>query len=173
MEKLNKIEEEILKIFTEEFYASITDILILSKDEFLTNFIHRMNIILKSYHINIINEIRKNKNLFSNQIKIIINYFYKPIKNLCEKDLKNLKPEKLITYEKHCENNKEPIHYCQGNFITVKNSQNEIKLVICLKCKNVYNIDQIIMYCEYHNCDFYTSGKKIFVLKLNEQNQNE
>ena len=161
MEKLNKIEEEILKIFTEEFYASITDILILSKDEFLTNFIHRMNIILKSYHINIINEIRKNKNLFSNQIKIIINYFYKPIKNLCEKELKNIKySEKLITYEKHCENNKEPIHYCQGNFITVKNSQNEIKLVICLKCKNVYNIDQIIMYCEYHNCDFYTSGKK-------------
>ena len=64
MEKLKKIEEEILKIFTEEFYTSIIDILIISKDEFLNNFIHRMNIILKAYHNNLINEIRKNKNLF-------------------------------------------------------------------------------------------------------------
>ena len=160
MEKLKKIEEEILKIFTEEFYTSITDILIISKDEFLNNFIHRMNIILKAYHNNLINEIRKNKNLFSNQIKRIIKQYYIPTKNLCEKELKNIKySDKLTSYEKHCDLNKEPIHYCKGKFITVKNSQNEIKLVICSKCHNVYKIDQIIMYCEYHDCDFYSSGK--------------
>ena len=61
---MEKLEKEILKIFTEEFYTCISNILTISKEEFFKYFIHRMNIILKEYHSNLLNEIRKNKSLF-------------------------------------------------------------------------------------------------------------
>lgn len=82
---MEKLEKEILKIFTEEFYTCISNILTISKEEFFKYFIHRMNIILKAYHSHLLNEIRKNKSLFINQIKRIANLYYNPIKELCEK----------------------------------------------------------------------------------------
>ena len=159
---MEKLEKEILKIFTEEFYTCISNILTISKEEFFKYFIHRMNIILKAYHSHLLNEIRKNKSLFINQIKRIANLYYNPIKELCEKELKNIKySEKLIIFQKHCEKNSKPKHNCEGDFIIVKNLEKEIKFVICLKCKYIYKIQQILMYCSYHDCDFYSTGNNI------------
>ena len=156
------LQKELHNIFVEEFNESFHNILTISKEEFTHLFIHRMNIILNSYYPKLIPELRKNKILFSKEFKRILEDYYLPCIFHSENIIKKKKPaEKLYDFQRHCQNNKEALHSCQGEFLIIKDEKNIKKYVICSNCNYIYNIDCILMYCPIDDCEFYSKYKLI------------
>ena len=76
------------KIFIEEFTECFNDMLIISQNEFFNKFIHRINIIIKSYYPSLINYLYKYSEIFTFCYKIILNEYYLPIKKLVKNNKK-------------------------------------------------------------------------------------
>ena len=158
----NNLQKELHNIFIEEFNESFHNILTISKDEFTHLFIHRINIILNSYYPKLIPELRKNKNLISKEFKSILEDYYLPCIYLSDNILKKKKPvEKLNDFQRHCQENTEALHSCQGELLIIKDDKKTNKYVICSNCNYIYNMDCILMYCPIDDCEFYSKFKLI------------
>ena len=156
------LQKELHNIFVEEFNESFHNILTISKDEFTHLYIHRINIILNSYYPKLIPELRKNKNLFSKEFKTILEDYYLPCIYLSDNIIKKKKSgEKLYDFQRHCQENTEALHSCQGELLIIKDDKNTKKYVICSNCNYIYNMDCILMYCPIDDCEFYSKFKLI------------
>ncbi len=132
------LQKELHNIFVEEFNESFHNILTISKDEFTHLYIHRINIILNSYYPKLIPELRKNKNLFSKEFKTILEDYYLPCIYLSDNIIKKKKSgEKLYDFQRHCQENTEALHSCQGELLIIKDDKNTKKYVICSNCNYI------------------------------------
>ena len=68
-----------LKMILIEDYNSFINILKISQTEFINQFNHRINCIIRNYHNKIKNEIKSNKELFNLLFNKIIKEYYIPI----------------------------------------------------------------------------------------------
>ncbi len=104
---------ELKMILIEEFYNSFINILKITQNEFIYQYIHRINCIIRNYHNNILNDLKSNKELFNLLFNKIIKEYYIPIKEECE-NLLNSKNEieYLYSFQKHCKKNQYPMHKC-------------------------------------------------------------
>ena len=144
----NELKKQLHLIFREEFNESFHDILTISQEEFKNKYLHRINIILKSYHQRIIPELRKNKDLFTKTYKLIFEDYYLPCKFSCQNTLNNKRNSEILkNFQHHCKDNTIANHICQGQFLMVKdNLTKEYKFVICSNCDYVYKMKCILMY---------------------------
>ena len=152
------------KIFIEEFTECFNDMLIISQNEFFNKFIHRINIIIKSYYPSLINYLYQYPEIFTFCYKIILNEYYLPIKKL----VNNNNKKKIFlknNFQPHCElTNPLPLHSCLGNFILIPDNNNN-KFVVCNNCKYIYSSNNILMYCKKCDCEYLSCIK-------NKQNNN-
>ena len=157
----NELKKQLHLIFREEFNESFHDILTISQEEFKNKYLHRINIILKSYHQRIIPELRKNKDLFTKTYKLIFEDYYLPCKFSCQNTLNNKRNSEILkNFQHHCKDNTIANHICQGQFLMVKdNLTKEYKFVICSNCDYVYKMKCILMYCPNDDCEFYSRYK--------------
>ena len=154
----NEINSELKTIFIDEFFESFHDILISSQEEFLSEYIHRLNIILSSYNQSIIPYIRSNPEIFRLNFREIFEDYYLPIKFQSKSALNSSKKEILKNFHPHCESSFQALHTCQGLFILVKDqSTKTYKYAICSNCKYIYCVDCILMYCPECDCDYFSS----------------
>ncbi len=162
--KLNELKQ----IFIEEFFNTFSDILTTTQDEFIKNYLHRINIILMNYHNKQFNELKSNNDLFNIIFKKIIKEYYIPIKQECKNYINKPKEEikYLNSFQKHCSKNRYAKHKCGGEFLIIKNTIKNIKIIICQKCNLIYKSNEIIMFCPIHNCEFYSKENNLNEEKL-------
>ena len=48
------------------------------------------------------------------------------------------------------------MHKCGGEFIILNRNNKNEKIIICQNCKLIYKSDEIIMYCPFDKCEFYS-----------------
>ena len=164
----NELKKQLHFIFKEEFNESFHDIFTISQDEFKTKYLHRINIILKSYHQKLIPELRKNKDLFTKIYKLIFEDCYLPCKFLCQNTLNNKRNAEILkNFQHHCKENTIANHICQGQFLMVKdNLLKDYQFVICSNCDYVYKMKCILMYCPNDDCEFYSRYKNEYESNL-------
>ena len=162
--KLNELKQ----IFIEEFFNTFSEILTTTQDEFIKNYLHRINIILMNYHNKQFNELKSNNDLFNIIFKKIIKEYYIPIKQECKNYINKPKEEikYLNSFQKHCSKNRYAKHKCGGEFLIIKNTIKNIKIIICQKCNLIYKSNEIIMFCSIHNCEFYSKENNLNEEKL-------
>ena len=156
LEKKN-FQLTLAKIFIEEFTECFNDMLIISQKEFFNKFIHRINVIIKSYYPSLINDLYKYSEIFTFCYKIILNEYYLPIKNLVNNN--NKKTFLKNNFQAHCElTNALALHSCLGNFILIPDNKNN-KFVVCNNCKYIYSSNNILMYCKKCDCEYLSCIK--------------
>ena len=123
--KLNELKQ----IFIEEFFNTFSEILTTTQDEFIKNYLHRINIILMNYHNKQFNELKSNNDLFNIIFKKIIKEYYIPIKQECKNYINKPKEEikYLNSFQKHCSKNRYAKHKCGGEFLIIKNTIKKYK----------------------------------------------
>ena len=168
----NTIFRIIYELYKTEFENCCENILIDDKDDLLSYFFSKMNLIIK-------NNLEKNFSIDKNSLsKIIqkcemnfISEVYTPMHNICSFTLnkflisriikgktknKNggISNQYLINFLPHCIKEKTPIHICGKKFIQV--SENNIKYAICIWCKKCYFGNLILMHCSNCNINYYS-----------------
>ena len=155
-----------------EFRDFCENILLENKNDLLSSFFHKMNLIIK-YTYN--KDYLINKNLLFSLSKkcegFFISEIYTPMYNICSSSLnkylilKLLKEKNnsnnnetifqyLTNFLPHCINSKNPLHICGNKFVQISN--NNSKYVICLFCKKCYFGDSIYMLCSYCNKNYFS-----------------
>ena len=167
---IKTFSEKISKMYESEFEEAFKQIIILSKDDFIS-FISNgiQSLLIEMYGEENLN----NKNLkniqqksFSHIEKEYINHYIK-LNHAWENYIKekNNHNDKainyLINFRKHCcETDDIAYHNCQidepSKYISIEEN-NEIKYVICTECKIVYLSNFILCYCSYCNIDYFSS----------------
>jgi len=168
----NTIFSIIYELYKKEFESCCENILIDDKDDLLSKFFSKMNLIIKNY-------LDKKFSIDNNSLSRIIqkceiNFIsevYTPMHNICSFTLnkflvsriikgktknKNggISNQYLINFLPHCIQEKTPIHICGKKFI--QSSENNIKYVICIWCKKCYYGNSILMHCSNCNINYYS-----------------
>ena len=163
--------EKIKNIFQSEFDEIFEDILLLSKEDFMSNIRNNINQLLSDMYseeaINdkTLNKILKNcENEFDDEYKYHYEILNKNWKNYERENRRGKISENsfLNNFRKHCaETDDIPYHNCQNNqskFYPVSIEENgEIDYVICIDCQKVYFSNMILCHCNYCNEDYYSS----------------
>ena len=172
-ENSKEIEEEIEKIYEEEYNENFEYILLKKDSDFMKLIRENVKITLVDKYkseclenellLKILKE--KEKNLYSN------NYLIDKEK-INESLLKINKEEnnQKFSFLKHCKyQSNNPIHYCNesNNFMTIINSEKKIDLIICLNCLKSYKSSFIKLYCDFCQINYYTK------IITNENNSND
>ena len=158
--------EKILEIFNEEFEEIFPNILLISKEEFLTEIFQRTEIIINEYF--------RNKDINENSFQEYINQSKKTIKekyeinyNILSKSYNNYisRPKNfscLKQFRKHCiQTDDYAYHSCEypySKLIEIPNEKNkeEIIYIICSNCKKCYFPKQISLKCYNCKVDYYS-----------------
>ena len=173
----NKIENSlefntIYEMYKKEFKECCENLLIDDKNDLLSKFFYKMNLIIKNTYNkdNFINDsllptiMKKCEGYFTSEV-------YTPMYNLCSSVLNKFLSTKLINektnsnnggitnqyltnFLPHCVNEKKPLHICGNKFIQISN--NNLKYVVCIWCKKCYYGSSIFMYCSYCNVNYYS-----------------
>ena len=168
----NTIFSMIYELYKKEFENCCENILIDDKDDLLSNFFSKMNLILKNY-------LDKKFSIDDNSLSRIIqkcemNFIsevYTPMHNICSFTLNKMLISRiikgktknknggipnqyLINFLPHCIQEKTPIHICGKKFIQI--SENNIKYAICIWCKKCYYGNSILMHCSNCNINYYS-----------------
>ena len=174
----NYIEKKLNHFFKSEFEEIFSEILILNKQQFITQIKNGVSLSLEDIYSDkcltnekLLNMIEKGLQSIQNDYINIFNFLSKAWSNQ-EKLLKRRgqSEEKLKIFRKHCiDTDDYAYHNCDFRnnfFITIKedDNSNNIKYVICMQCKRVYFSSFILCKCHKCNVDYYTN-----VLNSNEE----
>ena len=107
-----------------------------------------------------INSINKIKSDFKNKLTVSYNILTQTLQNFFKN--KYNYGNYLTNFIKHCPNTDNiGTHLCKngicGKFIIAKNKYEENEFVICTKCKYVYTLNMIKMFCASCNKNYYSS----------------
>ena len=162
----------IYEMYKIEFRDFCENILIVNKNDLLSSFFHKMNLIIK-YTYN--KDYLINKNLLLSLSKkcerFFISEIYSPMYNICSSSIKKYLLTKLLkeknnsnnneiifqyltNFLPHCINTKDPLHICGNRLIQISN--NNSIYVLCLFCKKCYFGDSINMLCSYCNKNYFS-----------------
>ena len=160
IENSEDISKKFTDIFIKEYYELFPDILLISKQIFLSNI--KKNII--NFFENIYTEkIKTDENflmLINQNIKLLEEKYdsnYLLIKN--EYDDTSKEKNYLIKYRKHCFYDREyASHNCQKNskFILISQKDNNYEFVICSNCQKVYKTSFILCKCYHCKKEYYS-----------------
>ena len=165
MENNKELSELIINIFNQEYEEVFPNILLLSKEIFLSQLKNNIISVIEKIYTE---KIKENKNIlllieenlkkieekYENNFNIINNEYMNISKN--EQEIKYLN-----NYRKHCFYDKEfANHNCQNNskfiFITNDKNKSDLGFVICNICHKVYRTSLILCKCFYCDMEYYT-----------------
>ena len=163
---IEKLKEKINLMYENEYKEIFKQILIISKEDFMSFISNGVKILLIEIYgeENINNKILLNlqEELYKEYEKeYLINYdkLNKFWKNL-EKEKNDIEKYYLTNFRKHCcESLNYAFHNCQNEkskFIKYEEN-NKIKYVICIECQIVYFSNCILCYCSFCNKNYYSS----------------
>ncbi len=168
---LKLFTQKINEMYETEFNEAFKQILILSKEEFMsfiTNGIETL--LIERYGVDVL-ENQKLKNIQNKNITLIeknyenhyhkINNVWNNFSTLKKNNDKNINKYYLTNFRKHCcDTDNIAFHNCKNEpnskFIIVEENRN-IKYVICIECKMVYFSNFILCHCSQCNIDYYSS----------------
>ena len=154
-------EKELLDIFQEQYNDLFSDILIFDQQFFLDNLKKQVMVyldILKKYATPVL--FKKTEDIFVKKYleeKDIVSKDYELIQNTPKEQLEYL--DKLNTII-HCQKCKDALHTCGYKFILFGN------FVYCIYCMKVYNDQQVFMYCDECDLEYYTKLREIVDFNL-------
>jgi hypothetical protein len=165
---LKILSEKITKMYEDEFKEAFKQILLLSKEDFMSFIINGIRILLIEMYgeenlndDNLIKIQEKSFNKIEKEYQMNyrkLNYAWNNYIREKNKNKENI--NYLTNFRKHCcETNDIAYHNCQieqSKFLSVEEN-NEIKYVICIECQTVYYSNFILCYCSYCNIDYYSS----------------
>ena len=169
LKNMNNIDiKELYDLYKNEFIISCESILIENQNEFLDNFYHKMNLIIKNKYGD--NIFEKNASLYSSKKQCendFVTDIYWPMHNLCSSALKqyseklNKSKNILINFRPHCIYDQVPLHTCGSKFIQIfddkdENNKKNVLYVVCTSCNKCYYSNCIRMNCHYCQIDFYS-----------------
>ena len=159
----DKMSELISNIFDQEFTDILSDILLISKENFLSYVQKNVFSLLEKIYTEKIRENNELQKLMDNNITKIESKYdseYNILKNAVsnisnDKQIKEFKKiQYLKKYRKHCfYDNDFANHNCKNDskFIILKNKIDKIEYVICNNCHKVYRASFIL--CKCFHCD--------------------
>ena len=165
IKNINEVSKKINNIFIKEYEDLFPEILLMSKNQFLSNIKKGVLSTLEDLYTNIIKDNSKIQELI-NDNSIKIEEKYETNYNLLEKEWTNFNKNKnkrnyLVNYRKHCFNDSEyATHTCKNEdakfILTSKSDNNEEQFVICSECQKVYKGSFILCKCFYCDIEYYS-----------------
>lgn len=179
------VDDKIKEIFQSEFHSLIENILTEEKEEFIKILSEKVKRSLnenpqQDENIkSIINTVELNEILteiqiiFKNEVYLPTYEFLKDALENYEAKLQNSSHRKnslpvsktidmtsyLKKFKKHCSKTIKAIHPCGDKLMEIfsENTKDQPKYLLCIKCKKVYTLSSILLYCdeceaEYHTC---------------------
>ena len=175
IQNIVSFNEKIRNIYQSELDEIFQDILIISKEDFLSFIKNGVNLLLIDMYSDLIfknNTLIEIKEKCENDINIEYNSHFEKLKKYWkiyerENKNKNISQNNYLThFRKHCSNTEKfAYHNCQNSqskFYIIEEN-NIQKYVICINCKKVYLSNMILCHCTNCNVDFYSN-----ILKKNE-----
>jgi len=175
IQNIVSFNEKIRNIYQSELDEIFQDILIISKEDFLSFIKNGVNLLLIDMYSDLIfknNTLIEIKEKCENDINIEYNSHFEKLKKYWkiyerEKRNKNISQDNYLTcFRKHCINTENyAFHNCQNSqskFYIIEEN-NIQKYVICINCQKVYLSNMILCHCTKCNVDFYSN-----ILKKNE-----
>ena len=175
IQNIVSFNEKIRNIYQSELDEIFQDILIISKEDFISYIKNGVNLLLIDMYSDLIfkdntlieikekceNDINKEYNSHSEKLKKYWKIYERNNKN------KNLSQNNYLTrFRKHCINTENfAYHNCknsQSKFYIIEEN-NIQKYVICINCQKVYLSNMILCHCTKCNIDYYSN-----ILKKNE-----
>ena len=169
----NYIEKKLNHFFKSEFEEIFSEILLLSKQQFITQIKNGVSLSLEDIYSEKCLNNEKLINMLENSLQSIqkdytniFNYLSKSWsfhEKLSKRRGNSNSEEILKIFRKHCIDTEEPAyHNCENKnnyFITINDEENtnKIKYVICTQCKKVYYSSFILCKCHKCNVDYYTN----------------
>ena len=160
-----KFESNLEKLFQNIFLSIFPNILNLSRIDFMNMLLTSVKSILEEQYSS---EIYSNKKFFFFFLSVnkIFEKKYKDYNQILSNAWDNHEKEKNIffkDFKKHCGKTQEnAMHLCNknnkneiGNYIIVF-LKNEIKFIICEKCRKSYYTNLFINYCQNCKCNYYS-----------------
>ena len=174
---INYIEKKLNHFFKSEFEEIFSEILLISKQQFISQIKNGVSLSLEDIYSNKCLTDEKLLNMMENCLQSIqkdytniFNFLSKAWANHEKIPKRRMHTEEILKiFRKHCINTEEPAyHNCDfknNYFITINedDNSNKIKYVICVQCKRVYFSSFIKCKCHSCNIEYYTS-----VLNSNE-----
>ena len=167
MKNLEEMSKKIKNLLLIDYEAIFPEILLMSKNQFLSNIKKGVYSNLEDLYTNNVKNDTKLKSLIDDNLKIIdekyeINY------NLLKAEWANFNENKndkncLYSYRKHCFNDSEyASHNCKDNdskfiIITINNNEsNKNEFAICSNCQKVYKSSFILCKCFHCDIEYYS-----------------
>ena len=167
MKNLEEMSKKIKNLLIIDYEAIFPEILLISKNQFLSNIKKGVYSNLEDLYTNNVKNDPKLKTLIDDNLKIIdekyeINYNLLKIEWANFNENKNEKNH-LRSYRKHCFNDSEyASHNCKDNdskFIVISinnNESNKSEFVICSNCQKVYKSSFILCKCYHCDTEYYS-----------------
>ena len=166
IKNVEEISKKIENFFIKDYEAIFPEILLISKNQFLSNIKKGVYSTLEDLYTNNIKfdktlQLLVDDNLKKIEEKYEINYI------LLKKEWTNYNKNKndinyLCNYRKHCFNDsKYASHNCNNNIskfivISINNDNNENEFVICSNCQKIYKSTFILCKCFYCDIEYYS-----------------
>ena len=168
IKNVEEISKKIENFFIKDYEAIFPEILLISKNQFLSNIKKGVYSTLEDLYTDNIKFDKTFQSLVDDNLKKIekkyeINY------KLLKKEWTNYNYNKnkndinyLINYRKHCFYDSEyASHNCNNNnskfiVISINNDNNENEFVICLNCQKIYKSSFILCKCFYCDIEYYS-----------------
>ena len=156
IKRLYITEKELVNIFQEQYNDIFADILNIDQFNFFKilekQVLCCLEITKKYSPQTLLKRVEKNFVKKYLEEKEIVFKDYEHIQNIPKVQLDYLDKLNCII---HCPKSKNALHTCGFQFIVYGN------FVYCLGCKKVYNEQQVKMYCDYCDVDYYTKLREI------------
>ena len=171
MKEADKMSELITNIFDQEFTDILPDILLISKEKFLSGVQKNVFSLLEKIYTEKIRENNELQKLMDNNIAKIESKYdseYNKLKNEIsnisnisnDRQIKEVKEiQYLRKYRKHCfYDNDFANHNCKNDskFIIIKNKIDKIEYVICNNCHKIYRASFILCKCFHCDMEYYS-----------------
>jgi len=149
-------EYDLEEIFFVQYNDLFSKLLLKTLEEFLIllkkQVLFHLKIIDKQYDYSLITFFNQKYNNICQSDKLRIQNIYQEILNIPEQNLTYLKTLEIYI---HCNKCKDAIHKCGNKLINYNN------LFFCLKCKKVYNQNQIKLFCKGCHKTYLTTKRSI------------
>ena len=157
-----KFESNLEKLFQYIFLNIFPNILNLPRIDFMNSLMTSVKSILEEQYTN---EIYSNEKFFSLFLSVnkIFEKKYKDynqiLSNAWDNHSKEINDKYFTQFKKHCGKTQEnAMHLCNknetGNYIIVY-MKNEIKFIICEKCRKSFYANLFVNFCQNCNCNYY------------------
>ena len=166
IKNVEEISKKIENFFIKDYEAIFPEILLISKNQFLSNIKKGVYSTLEDLYSDNIKFDKKLQSLIDDNLKKIEEKYELNFK-LLKKEWTNYHNNKndinyLFNYRKHCFNDSEyASHNCNNNIskfivISINNDNNENEFVICSNCQKIYKSSFILCKCFYCDIEYYS-----------------